>query len=102
MSYFVNSNYVKVYPTAYRNQAYSWVNNAPVPIADSTSFNPESRLFTEENITRPYVALCDYENSVNDIKHDKGSFVITPTYSAGNPFEFIIHGYYFNLKNQNP
>ena len=88
------SKEIRLYPTAYRGR----INIAPSgqePVYKV--FNPESRLNTEENTTRPYIVLCDYANSSDALRHDKGSFVITETYNENNPFEFILHGYYFKI-----
>jgi len=70
----INSNKIKVYPSAYRD----------------SSKDPESRLYTEANITRPLQILCTHTDY-------PGSFVITKTYSTSSDFEFVIGGYYFKL-----
>lgn len=88
------SKEIRLYPTAYRGR----INIAPSgQEPEYKVFNPESRLNTEENTTRPYIVLCDYANSSDALRHDKGSFVITETYNENNPFEFILHGYYFKI-----
>lgn len=76
---------IKLYPTAFRGKTSDG--------SDTKVFDPQSRLFTEENITRNYTALCSYNRS--DINKYKGSFVISE--SVANNFEFVISGYYFKI-----
>lgn len=76
MDNYLKSTDVNVYPTGFRG-----VTN------DNKTYDPESMLNTEDNITRPYRLLST------------ASFVITETYTKGEGFEFVINGYYFKLKN---
>ena len=73
----IKSRNIKVYPTAWRGKTGNDI------------FNPESRLFTEENATRPLIKLADY---------DKGTFLIT-TDKDSQLLEFVINGYFFEIKN---
>lgn len=69
---FLDSDKITMFPSAGRN-----------PSAD-----PTSRLTTEYNLV----------NIVNRLlTTNKDGFVITSTFSAGNPFEFCIKGYYFKI-----
>ena len=45
-----------------------------------------ARLFSEENVSR-----------ISRVLLDKQSFVITDTFDASKPFEFILGGYYFKV-----
>ena len=81
---FVDSKNIKLYPTAYRGAN-----------ADSKVFNPEARLFTEENAGRAFTALSTYKN---------GSFVIDKEVDISDStkitrLRFAIHGYCFDLTN---
>lgn len=69
---FLDSNKITMFPSAGRNP----------------SVDPTSRLTTEYNLV----------NIVNRLlTTDKNGFVITQTYSAGNPLEFCVKGYYFKV-----
>ena len=85
MSY-IDSKKIKVYPTAYRGD-----NGASTP----KMYNPESRLFTEQNIGRPYINLANYAKGDTKLE---GSFVISKN-KTDNPFKFVICGYYFEIVN---
>lgn len=99
---YINSKNIKVYPSGYRG-----LMNIPNRDADDKfSFNPESKLNTEENTVRVYNSLINYENG--DFTKSKGSIVITENYkwstvnkSESNRtfanFEFISNGYYFKI-----
>lgn len=81
------SKNINIYPSAYRGVASSTVT------AGSTIthvYDPEARLNTETNLTRPYVSLAD---------NNLGSFMITETYDDSKYLEFVIHGHYFKLSN---
>lgn len=70
----IKTNKIKVFPSSFR---------------DSVN-DPESRLFTEANVTRQYHILCA------NTEH-AGSFVITDNFDSKKDFEFILSGYYFKL-----
>ena len=91
--YFINSKDIKIYPSGYRGE-----NNGK-------AYDPESKLNTEENATRPYVEIINYAD--NDGEKNKGDLVNGWEDSLLNtwkneqddsyPFSFIINGYYFKL-----
>lgn len=90
MGYFVNSNYIKVYPTAYRNKAYSWSGESAQDL-EVPSFNPESRLNSEFNITNITKRLAV-----------KNSFIVEEALNessdpAPSKLNFCIGGYWFSL-----
>lgn len=70
----ISSTKIKVYPSGYRGKN-----------ANNEIYNPEARLFNEENLTRSVVNLADC---------NKGSFVISKS-KKEIPFKFVINGYYF-------
>lgn len=70
----ISSTKIKVYPSGYRGKN-----------ANNEIYNPEARLFNEENLTRSVVNLADY---------NEGSFVISKS-KTETPFKFVINGYYF-------
>lgn len=87
----INSTKIRVYPTAYRGTKGDAGAQAQT---SGKIYDPQARLFTEENIKRPYIALSDF---TKDERHLKGSFVISDTVAF--PFEFVLCGYYFTLLN---
>lgn len=91
MSFKIPSTDIKVYPTAYRGENINIVEGTP----QKKLYNPGSRLFTEENIAKPYINLINY---TKDKTKTPGSFVISKK-KTDNPFKFVICGYYFELKN---
>ena len=91
-TFYIESKKLKIYPTAYRGK------NSADPSTPAI-FNPESRLFTEENTTRPFDKLADFVIPYQQNKPDKkaeGSFILTKD-TTSSPFEFILNGYYFSL-----
>ena len=95
---FINSENIKFYPSGYRGK---------VKVDDTWySIDPESKLNTEENVTRSYNVLIPYKN-INQFK-EAGSLIITKNYhwseaktrpanDINDIFEFIIHGYYLKI-----
>ena len=92
----IKSVYIKIYPTAYRGE------HTDQSTGNKRIFNPASRLFTEENITKSYVNSVNYTpTDPNLLKaKDKGSYVISTSKTA-EPFEFVICGYYFKITKNN-
>ena len=78
---FIPSTKIQLYPTANRGKYKA----SGQEVDKDSIFNPESRLFTEENNTRVFDKLADY---------DEGSFVITKD-PTSETFEFVLNGYYF-------
>lgn len=74
----IQSKHIQVFPAPYRNVI---ANNGK-----NISFNPESKLFTEDNLTRL---------TRNIISRD--SYIISVD-ETSNIYEFCIHGYYFKAK----
>lgn len=68
--------------------------NAPLidifPISKNRMDFPTARALSEVNLAKWHRNICD-----------KDSFVISKTYSANKPFEFMIHGYYIRLLSTN-
>ena len=72
----MNSKNIKVYPSGYRGLMKSGSDQTE----DKFSFNPESKLNTEENNVRVYNALINYENNDNKFKKLSGSIVLSENY----------------------
>lgn len=81
----VKSKDIKVYPSAYRGKITITTESGSADYV----YNPESRLFTEENNIRPFVILATKKN---------GSFVIKYDATA-QKLIFSLHGYFFKIEN---
>ena len=80
----VKSEFIKVYPSAYRSQISDDITKA---------YDPESRLPTESNI-------INQTNAITNGIVGKSSYIISPapnTSFYGLDFEFVINGYKFKL-----
>lgn len=98
---FVKSKNIKFYPTGYRGNIHIG--------EEYYSFDPESKLNTEDNSRRAFNTLINYEDK--SVYKNKGDLVITADYDwqsclpdqehqldyAYNNFEFIIDGYYVKI-----
>lgn len=80
---YVKSKSIKVYPTGFRGYSLNDDNTIQV-------FDPESMLPVEDNLTRPYTVLSDYDGFVLP-----DSKIGTTDNSV---FKFIYHGYFFEIK----
>lgn len=90
----INSTKINIYPSAYRGKDGE-TDSAKV-------FDPESRLYTEQNIIRPILLEKNYVFSASgegtSPVSPRGSYVISSTVDDSG-FEFVIYGYYFKIKN---
>ena len=81
----VKSQDIRVFPTAYRGEN-----------SNKFVFDPSSRLFSENNLSKNVSALITYETSGKS----KGSFVISDQNEVNSgKIRFILGGYYFELNN---
>ena len=92
---FINSSDIKVYPASSRGVG------SELPAYNG---NPESKLFTENNIVGLINRLAKIRQNTNksdsaiEINH---SFVISDSFNANSPFEICIDGYYFVINSMN-
>lgn len=86
MSTYLKSNNIKVFPSAYRGTTTVG--------SDQKLYDPESRLFTEKN-------LSNFGNNLAD--NNYGSYVLDRAINVANnilsSLTFVIHGYRFTITN---
>lgn len=91
MNKFIDSDKIRVYTTPYRTTNK----------AKTKTFDPESRLYTEESVRRIYETFNTYVD--DKVTNSKGSFIITDnaTWLKNNKtrLEFFIAGYYVCIGN---